>query len=292
MKEQKLVSLKRDYGIILYIIGEGRTINSLPANRNFVVYNQNDEPMLFQNREIAKLYAEEELGLTKNMYRMKIAKYDTKAGKLKVVCNFEDMQDMENGTYQYIGDELIYFIKPEYVSYVSTIRYFCFERGDENRTSKVYGRKRNKQLIHDIVKCLRDYFYNAGILAGIKIVSSDEVVVSFKKSTTKMHIMTNGLISNINKARKERMDESNRQFSRCIPFINELDKYTTIFSFTTKDIMEPEGFGFTGEIDQDVERVYEFIEDFFEGQVNPLGEDVDFKYIPVEFNGTILLKED
>jgi len=142
-----------------------------------------------------------------------------------------------------------------------------------------------------IIKAATEYLYTSGILSGVKRVSPDEIEISFKNSSAKIHVMTNGLISNINKTRKENNEGLQPQFSRCIPFDNSLDKYTTIFSFVTKNVAEPDGFGYESDIDSDIERCYKYIENYILDLSIEDNKLNSFKYRPIEFNGTILCKD-
>jgi hypothetical protein len=101
-------------------------------------------------------------------------------------------------------------------------------------------------------------------------------------------VLTNGLIANINRNRKEDV-ESSSQYQRCIPFDNSLDKYVTLYSYVTKELAEPDGFGFGGEIDNDIEECYNYIERYIRRLAAEKDEKLDtLKFLPVLFNGTIL----
>lgn len=290
--ETKLLTLESLYGFVIYITEQGLKNNARTIrNRGRIVTSNNNEPIRFGSADMAILYADIALGLHKNDYKLKVIKFDSKKNKIVEICNFESMQEFSNNTYQVIVDDMCYYIKENKVDTVKSIRYFVFENGDSERTEKTYGRKRNKALMRLIIKAATEYLYTSGILSGVKRVSPDEIEISFKNSSARMHVMTNGLISNINKIRKENNEGLQPQFTRCIPFDNSLDKYTTIFSFVTKNIMEPDGFGYMSDIDNDIERCYQYIENYILDLSIEDSKFSTFKYRPIEFNGTILCKE-
>jgi len=131
--------------------------------------------------------------------------------------------------------------------------------------------------------------YKDGTLSGVSRLSPDELEISFKNSSAKIHIMTIGLIANINKVRRE--SEGISVYKRCIPFDNALDKYTTLYSYVTKETAESDNYGFDGEIDQDIEKTYQSIKEYIAEQAAKDNKLEGFKYLPIEFNGTILTKE-
>ena len=290
MIETKLLTLDGTYGFAIYMTELGMKNNPNIRNRGRIVLDKNNKPVLFTNANIAFLVADMEFGLYKGEFKLKVIKYDPKKNKITDICNFEAMQPFGNNNYQVITKDMVYYIREYRICTVKSIRYFVFENGDIERTEKSYGRSRNKYLLKLISQAAARYLYVGGTLSGVSRISPDELEISFKNSSAKIHIMTNGLIANINKVRRED-SEGLPQYKRCIPFDNTLDKYVTLFSYVTKETAESDNFGFDGEIDQDIERTYKYIQDYIADQVPKDSKLAGFKYLPIEFNGTILTKD-
>jgi hypothetical protein len=286
--ETKLITLDNLYGFAIYLTEPGLKANPGIRNRSRIVADKNNNPMMFSNVNLAVLMAEVNIGLIKGEFKLKVIKFDHKKNKITDICNYEAMHKINDNTYQVIVKDMMYCIREQSINTVKSIRYFVFEDGDKIRTETPYGRKRNKQLMKIISNGAVEYLYKVGTLSHVKRLSPDELEIGFKNSTAKIRVLTNGLIANINRNRKEDV-ESSSQYQRCIPFDNSLDKYVTLYSYVTKELAEPDGFGFGGEIDNDIEACYEYIEKYIRRLAAEKDEKLDtLKFLPVLFNGTIL----
>lgn len=287
-KETKLITLDRIYGFAIYLTKSGLANHKAIRNRKNYITNRDGNPILFKNSKMADLWAQNAIYLQNGEYILKLIKYDK--GKLTEICKYDDMQQYSENLYHVITDKMIYFIKEQEVRTVKQIRYFVFDNGDVERTKPEVGKKRSRKLMNMILQASRSYFYAQGYLDGIARISSDEIEISFKNSSAKIHILTNGLIANINQNRKT--DTTGSQYCRCLPFDSNLDKFTTFYSYVSKDSMEPDGergFGFEGDIDQTIESCYEYIAGYLQDFNITEPGSIAFKYLPIHFEGNILI---
>ncbi len=285
--EQKVILLDTLYGFAIKI---GPNVKRRIRTTQGFAANLSGNVIMFKNHEIAALYAGIQLCLNPGDYSIILIK-NAKGKKAVEICSWEDMDtfdDDSKGLYSYYypnGDVL--FIKERYLSVVQSIQYIVFNDGDVRRTEdRKEGMRTQKHLLNLIRKAAVETFYYFGVFEGVKQVNAEELEISFKNSTSKIHICTNGNIARFNKIRKE--TGSIPQCARCIPFLKDMDKYTTFFMYIDKDSAEPNNFGFDAGIDEDIKKsmamIIEYLKDM---QAND--PDFSIKTIPVEFNGTILV---
>lgn len=286
-KEQKLVTLDTDYGFGIYL--PNSTLKDRTNIRRCGNYaaNKDNNPILFKNHEIAIYYAKISLWLNVRDFKINVIKFARKKHKITTIAKFEEMQEFGHGIYQYISDDIIYYIKEQYIDTVEKIQYFVFEDGDSVRSEKPYGPKRQKELFREIRQAATSAFYYTGDLDSVEMVSDDEIEIRFKNSTTKLHITTNAFIARYNMQRKE--DQESSQFNRCLPFSKNMDKYLTFYTWVSKDNAEPDNFGFEGNIKDSVENVYNYMLQYLR---ETQSQDAKAAYSPVEFKGVILTKGD
>ena len=144
---------------------------------------------------------------------------------------------------------------------------------------KKYGIKRQKELMNIVSDICTDILCKNDDITIDKIVkkSSKELILRLKGSSGRIHIMSNSHLMDINQERKE---EGNRAF----PFVKQMDKFTTLYVFITKDKSEP----FRINTDDNINILLNCIVESL--QVNI--PETNPKYIPVEYNGYINLMED
>ena len=282
-KEQKLITLDTDYGFGIYL--PNSTIKNKGTIRRTGNYaaNKDNNPYMFKNNKIAYQFARLSMGLNFSEFKINVIKFNKKKHKIQTIAKFEDMQLLNNNTYQYISDDMIYYIRERYIDIVEYIQYLVFENGDTERYEKPYGPNRNKELFRQIINAAIIAFYRTGILKGIK-VEDETIVISFINSTKKIHITTNSYIAKLNMARKEDTEAS--QYSRCLPYDKRMDKYLTFYSYVSRDNSEPED-NFGNNKADDVTAIYDYIVNYI---IN--NDDSPLKLSQVEFKGVILTKDD
>ena len=285
-KTNKILELdSRNYGFAIRVSGNVKT--TLKRTSEFLAGKDN-RPILYNNVQIALLSVKMKYYLSPKDVSIKLIKYESDKNRIIILCDYNDMFDCGNGLLQFISKDKIYFVKQTHIDSVLDIRYVVFEDGDNNRTEKEYGHKRQKQLFHMLKNAAVSAFKYSGIIDGIH-VQAEEIIISLKNSSAKIHMCSNGNIARYNTARKEQDGVMPPQFTRCIPYDKVMDKYTTIYCYTAKDNSEPSDFGFSGDIMKDVEYIFGEILEYLKGE-EQYNENLKPKYSKVEFKGVILTK--
>ena len=143
-------------------------------------------------------------------------------------------------TFQFIdqNDGIIYNFKEKRTCKLSNFGYLIFENGDTVRTEKEYGFNRQKELMSIIVdeacRLLGEKWEGYGITRIER--KRKEIVLHIKSTTTKIHIVTNSKLMDINQA-KTLANETDPRVKR-IPFIKTMDKFVTFYVFATRDLCE------------------------------------------------------
>lgn len=203
----------------------------------------------------------------------------------EMIYQYKMVQKIGNYFSIFIDDQL-YKIYEDKTSTVTELSYLVFENGDTERCDKQYGVKRCNQLLKDIGSTLYLLFGSDKDSNISKIhQTNNEIIVSIKNSTGKIHILKCSKLMDINQDRKSR-DE------RCFVFLKEMDKYTTFYVYMTKDKTEPNKVS-------SEEKMMNILEDLaWNLQYRYIGEDeeptdyVNPKIAKVNFNGWINIVED
>lgn len=257
-----------------YVTIDGETsgivVESIGKKNKFVSF-KDGTVRLFKNLDIAKIITKDIVGDNKARYYID---FNGKTIPLDE-CIFY------NGKYQYIDKEngVRYIIEELKDFKTLSCGYLCFEDGDTVRCNKKYGIKRQKELMNIITDMCTGILCENGQITIDKIVkkSSKEVIVRLKGTSGRIHIVSNSHLMDINQERKE---EGNRAF----PFIKEMDKFTTMYVFITKDKSEP----FRINTDEKINTLLDYILSDLQDNI----PETSPKYVPVEYNGYINLLED
>ena len=248
----------------------GITVESVGKKTKFVSF-KDDTVRIFKNLDIAKIITKDIVCSNKARYYFYL---DGKTVPLDNCIYY-------NGKYQYIDrEENIRYIIQEFKEFKTlSVGYLCFEDGDTVRCEKKYGIKRQKELMNIVSDICTDILCKNDDITIDKIVkkSSKELILRLKGSSGRIHILSNSHLMDINQERKE---EGNRAF----PFVKQMDKFTTLYVFITKDKSEP----FRINTDDNINILLNCIVESL--QVNI--PETNPKYIPVEYNGYINLMED
>ena len=180
--------------------------------------------------------------------------------------------------WEIIDNEVKYIIKENKNYTITSIGYLVFDNGDIIKRDKEEGYKRKKELFNCIKYAASYVLYNNEEVTINKIfIRKNELILSVKNSTAKIHICSNSRIMDLNQERKENN-------YRCITFRKDMDKYTTFHVFVTKDQAETERMGSRDNTEIPLNQLINSIQDTY--------PDAEFKYEPVEFTGYILYMEE
>lgn len=200
-----------------------------------------------------------------------------------VAVSIDSCQKIGN-TYQIFKDDTLIRIEENQLSILIGSGYFVFENGDTERSDRLYGVK----IQDTYLKIIKDMFYtfimynikaenfSGNLIERIERKSNKEYVIKLNNSSVKIHIMLNSALMDLNQYRKSK-------FIGCIPFDKNMDKYTTIFCYITRDPSEPSKAN-------SILRA-EYILSFISGVLKELYPDFN-GYRDVKFDKKIIVKED
>lgn len=240
-------------------------------DNNDFIKNQNGKRMLFKSIELAKAYAFKQFNIHNSYeYKLWIVLDDLE-------IDYDDIE-LVNGIYEYYHNSEIYLISPCIRNLVTRLGYFVFEDGDKKLTEKEYGKNRSKELFGYIKDALTDLIKQPSVYP-IQIITTDKLghlCVPIKNSTFKVHICFNHQIMTLNQKRKS-------EECRCLPYEKSMDKYTTIYTYITKDVSEPKKIS---ESEEEAIKIQEAIINFLSNKY----PEIKPKYTGVEFHGNIYLE--
>ena len=282
IREQKIITLKSLYGFGIYVPKEHKDLNKI---ENYVV-GVMGRPALFGNRDTARHYAKTKLKLANDEFTLHVIKYNYYKNVVDLIATDSEIELIEPGLYLAAEKDTWYYIREIHIDTVQSIRYIQF--GNKRMVEESYGKQMNNYFYEEIKEAATSFTWFYGLVDTIKETGMRELEISFKNSTARVYIMTNRSIAFMNMDRKA-SKETNKFFTRCLPFIKEMDNFMSFFTYVAKDHLEPEaGMGFVGGIDQDIEFFYQYIinymYDYFDN-----GEDLPV-LVPVKFAGTILIR--
>lgn len=205
---------------------------------------------------------------------LELAKINNKRGGRGIVLVYDNRQisidslhKIEDGVWEYkLGPwkgSIIFEETPNNI--VTNIEYIIFENGDIERIDPSIGIKKSKEFF----KIVKNSFEGLILKKKLRNMKKDQYIfVSLKNSTEKIHILYNSQIMDINMIRKE-------NGLRCIPYDKSMDKFCTIFIYSTKD-----------KDDKSEEKFHEIMHDIYKvlkekySNLNP-------RFRVVKYNGTI-----
>ena len=130
-----------------------------------------------------------------------------------------------------------YMIRQSQCREYNNFGYIVFDQGDVIRTSKTAGEKRNKilkSIIQHSIENLNDKYH---VIEDIMIWDSG-ISLKFIHTTAKLDVMTNSQMMDINQWRKN-IETDEIEYKHCFPFIKTMDKYTTFYTYISKELYEP-----------------------------------------------------
>lgn len=152
---------------------------------------------------------------------------------------FEYIQKINNH-YEFFGEtngQLVRFIiKEESITEYNNFGYIVFDNGDNERVNKEIGIKRNRALRNILISSIEKIALRTGTVSDINVYDRG-VTVSFFNTTSKLSFVNNNEIMEINQWRRE-LDTENKDYKACFPYLKYMDKFTTFYSFTSKELYE------------------------------------------------------
>lgn len=142
-----------------------------------------------------------------------------------------------------------YIIEQTYIKEYSHFGYVVFDNGNNVLTqNKEQGSKRRKALFKVLLAAIEKVSERNNIpVKDIMEYNADGdtevagITVSFRDTTAQLSIFTNDELCYINKWRKELRNEDgvDMEYSKCFPFIKNMDNYTTFYTLCSKELYEP-----------------------------------------------------
>lgn len=246
----------------------------LHQEERFVLDKKTGKPKLFKNLGLAKSWLYN--------YEKKTNPYDYKVWIFLedgLEIDFDDVEKISNYYEYYDLERGLIFIDEENLEKIIYIGYFVFEDGDTVKCSdKKYGVKRSKELMKYCKEALELILRFPELQVSIDSLRYDNnshYTSNIKGCTGKIHICYNSQLMDLNMKRKE-------YETRCLPYDNKMDKYTTIYMYGTKDISDPNIF--------EIEKKMDYIKDLILSYLKDTYPESSPKFSPVEFKGTIKME--
>ena len=234
---------------------------------NYIV-GKDKKPRLFYNLEVAKLISTTAIPNASFEYFICVG---------KIIVPIDNCQRFDN-VWQFIYNEKLYIVKEYNLRKTTSLGYICFENGATQRCDKKYGSDRQFELM----KIIRDVL--SGIICekgeyGITSIKkhSKEYIVQVRGTTGKIHILHNCKLMDINQAKRAKSE-------KCLPFRKEMDKFTTFYVYTDKDISEPLRNDAEGKLSTILQYIVDDLQSYY-SDLNP-------EYVPVNYSGYIEFTED
>lgn len=237
----------------------------------------------FENKEGDKLFPSLELGKTalaqeENIYNP----YDYEVHIILDHDKDDHMIDIDfahvelyNEYYEYYdGCGYKYYIKPKVQEILVDCGYLIFDNGDQKGQN---GKKRSKEYYHWYIDIITNIItHNYETVEKIYRDRNGHITMKLKDCTGLIHLCYNSDIMSLNQNRKAMK-------LRVLPFDKSLDKFKSLYLYTTIDSSEPEEYG-TRDL---LRKVKKWILSDFEIE----HFDASPRYRLVDFKGTIKLED-
>lgn len=258
-------------------IKNGIIVEQICSNgKKKIISDKAGGPRLFKNLEVAMTNAHYLLDKSNGDidYFFKIGMKKLKVADSQMIKGIYQLYDFKNSIkYNISEDKSVKVVK---------LGYIVTENGDTVRCDKQYGIKQVKKLL----EYSRDICF--GILCENMDISFTRIqrgnyryTFSIKNSTGKINIVTNSKLMDINQARKE--DDI-----RCLPYLKEMDKFTTLYVYATKDPAETP----KANTDEAIDKLIGYIVNDFNYYYFTEDDDSEVFFKEVEFNGYINIDEE
>ena len=234
-----------------------------------LLHDEDGNTILFGSIGALKSYISKSLKIKDlNDYVVYLIDYDDNGNKLEI--DYDNIQKC-NGYYQYFNGATLHFVKPQDEREVVTCGYLVFEDGDTKRTDKEYGKTRSRELYQYttemIDKIVRD---KVSIVEKVYRDNNGFLSLKIKDSTGIIKLCYNNEFMSLNQDRKN-------DGLRCLPFDKNVDKFTTLYIFSTKESGEKYNPIF------DIKDIINLIVEYLENEY----PEAEARYMKVPFTGSI-----
>ena len=188
---------------------------------------------------------------------------------------YDEIEKVDNHYEWYSDCNELFLFYEEQETKVLQLGYFVFEKPRQERIPKEEGKQKSKKLYQSCKYALQELLLYPNAPYALDHISSDEfgnICGYLRGNTGQIHICKNIKLIEMNKDRKEKG-------VRCLPFERDIDIFSSIYVFITRDFSEPNYF----ETEQKLALTRDVILDILQ-QEYP-----DTVYKPVTFYGTISL---
>lgn len=202
------------------------------SNGSFIKTTKHNYHKVFGNLLYARALAATNGCITQKDYTLIL-----KIGKNQIPMSITQRVNDHIEFYGKVNGEVILFKVYESSKRVATdCGYIVFDNGDKQRTHSKKRQNRLMDLMTDHIALISQKY---GMID--EIIQYDEgITVIFRNTTTRLDIVSNKYLININQLRKEKQGViSEREYFRALPFDKDMDRYTTFYSFTSKEFYEP-----------------------------------------------------
>lgn len=234
-----------------------------------LLHDDNGNTILFGSIESLKSYITRKLKI-KDTSEYVIWLVDKDDNGERIEIEYDNIQEC-NGYYQYFYNDALHFIKPQDDQEVVTCGYLVFEDGDSKKTDKEYGKVRGRELYKyttDIInKIVRD---KVSVVERIYRDKKGFLSLKIKDSTSILKLCYNNEFMSLNQDRKN-------DGERCLPFDKNVDKFTTLYIFSTRECGEE--YDSIYEIKDLINLIIEYLRNEY--------PEIEARYMKVPFSGYI-----
>lgn len=229
-------------GIIVQVNNDGKV---------HYISSKNGCARLFNNLEIAKFMANSITGGEKVALYIRTKELgDINISRCRYIKKTREFQfiDLDNYT--------VYNIKEKRTHNLDNLAYLIFDNGDTVRISKEIGPQRQRELIENIRYVCSIIL---GQKKGITLVEKKrkELIIHISGTTTKVHIMYNSKVMDINQY-KSQIPGVKR-----IPFLKEMDKFTTFYILSSKDVNESKQIEGEAKAAEVISIIIEYLKEYY-----------------------------
>lgn len=247
----------------------GIAVEVIANKRRFVRYKDNIR--IFKNLELAKVTCNRLTGECGNRAEYYIVTKDLRIPISKCYITKHSFEYLD------ITNNIRYIFRNEVNLTATQLGYLVFEDGDIIRCDKKYGYKRQRDLFNYVLDMASEMVSENFLVTKVERKNMNHIILRIRNSTGAIHIISNARLMDINQARKANGE-------RCIPYIKQMDKFTTLFFYCVKDSFEPTRIN-------SIEIMDEAIVDLSVRLQNNIPE-TSPKIVDVEFSGYINIEED
>lgn len=254
---------------------ERKDVIELDGKENgFAVYFDKTKKYLLNKDKNIRLF--KNLDIMKSWLANKYHIYNPIDYKIKIVLggrkfDFDSVEKVFD-IYEYATENNITYFVPRKINKVVHLGYIVSEDGDTKKcNNRKTGSEKSKELYricHEFFDAMIRYPYMIPGIDQIYVNEMGHLTAKVKNCTGEIHVIYNSQLMNLNMARKE-------QNIGCVPYIKEMDKYLTMYLYTTKDNTEPDFF----DVDEKMKIIIDLLTEYIDRNYPHLG----IKYVPVEY---------